>query len=133
LKARPGSSHGYDITDHRALNPELGGAEGFARLTAALEAAGLGLILDVVPNHMGLSGSDNPWWLDVLEWGPDSRYAAYFDIDWEPAAASLSGKVLLPVLGDHYGNILESGALELRFEPASGSFSIWYFAHRFPL
>src|SRR6185437_14813554 len=82
LKARPGSTHGYDVVDHRRLNPELGGEEGFARLSAALKEADLGLILDFVPNHMAV-GSDNSWWLDVLEWGPKSKYAAAFDTSWE--------------------------------------------------
>src|SRR4029078_1214207 len=81
LKARPGSSHGYDITDHNALNPEFGGDEGFARLSAALARADMGLILDFVPNHMGVAHADNAWWLDVLEWGPKSPYARIFDID----------------------------------------------------
>ena len=83
LKARPGSMHGYDIVDHDRLNPELGGDEGFARLSAALKNHGLGLILDFVPNHMGVGRSDNAWWLDVLEWGQRSPHAAAFDIDWD--------------------------------------------------
>src|SRR5579885_3303614 len=84
LKARPGSTHGYDIVDHHALNPELGGDEAFARMVAALRQSGLRQILDFVPNHMGVGGADNPLWLDVLEWGIESRYARWFDIDWEP-------------------------------------------------
>lgn len=82
LKARSGSTHGYDIVDHGALNPELGDEAAFGRLRAAIELHGLGQILDFVPNHMGVGGADNPWWLDVLEWGPDSTYAERFDIDW---------------------------------------------------
>src|SRR3954451_3953272 len=113
LKARPGSSHGYDIVDHHALNPELGDQAAFDRMVAALKAEGLGQILDFVPNHMGVGGSDNPLWLDVLEWGPDSRYAGWFDIDWEPAAAYLTEKLLVPVLGEQYGAALEDGKLVL--------------------
>src|SRR5215207_1158288 len=82
LAARAGSTHGYDIIDHNQLNPELGGQEGFERLSEALAAAEMGLILDFVPNHMGIGFSDNQWWLDVLEWGQKSPYAASFDIDW---------------------------------------------------
>ena len=86
LKARPGSTHGYDIVDHNALNPELGSEDDFRAMVDALKANGLGQVLDFVPNHMGVGGADNVWWLDVLEWGPDSARAGYFDIDWEPGA-----------------------------------------------
>src|SRR6476620_10586881 len=103
LKARPGSTHGYDIVDHGRINPELGGEAALGRLDAALKSAGLGLILDIVPNHMGVGGADNAWWLDVLEWGPDSARAGYFDIDWEPGARYLQGKLLTPFLGKQYG------------------------------
>ena len=92
----------------------------------------MGLIVDFVPNHMGI-GSDNAWWLDVLEWGQDSPFAHYFDINWHPPRADLEGRVLLPVLGDQYGVILEQGEIALRFDPAEGSFSAWYFDHRFPI
>ncbi len=118
LRARPGSLHGYDVVAHDEINPELGGPEGFERFCAALEAQGLGLLLDMVPNHMGVLGADNPWWMDVLENGPASRYARHFDIDWQPAHPELQGKVLLPVLGDHYGDVLERG--ELRLAPGGG-------------
>ncbi|WP_114393303.1 malto-oligosyltrehalose synthase [Oleisolibacter albus] len=128
LKARPGSTHGYDITDHAQLNPELGSAADFDALVAALHAQGMGLILDFVPNHMGVGGSDNPWWLDVLEWGQASLYAPFFDIDWE---AHADGRLLLPVLGDQYGTILEKGELTLVFE--GGGFSVVYYAHRCPI
>ncbi len=133
LKARTGSTHGYDIVDHNAFNPELGGEAGFEALHAALKAHGLGQILDFVPNHMGVARADNAWWLDVLEWGRASPYAEWFDIDWTPADPDLRNKVLLPFLGDHYGAVLERGELEPRFDPATGSFSVWYFEHRFPL
>lgn len=133
LKARLGSEHGYDIIDHTAFNPELGGEAGFERLHAALKAHGLGQILDFVPNHMGVAEADNTWWLDVLEWGRASPYADYFDIDWTPVDPDLRNKVLLPFLGDHYGAVLEHGELEPRFDAASGTFSVGYFDHRFPL
>ena len=131
-EARPGSTHGYDIIDHNRLNPEIGSDEDFRALTAALHAHGMGLIIDFVPNHMGI-GADNAWWLDVLEWGRDSPFARYFDINWQAARADLEGRVLLPVLGDQYGAILERGEIALRFDPTNGSFSAWYFDHRFPI
>jgi (1->4)-alpha-D-glucan 1-alpha-D-glucosylmutase len=133
LKARPGSMHGYDIVDHHSFNPEIGGAEDFNRLVAALHEHGMGLILDIVPNHMGIMGSDNAWWLDVLENGESSIYAAFFDIDWQPLKDELHGKVLVPVLHDHYGAVLESGELKLIFRPARGEFDIAYREHRFPV
>lgn len=116
LKARPGSAHGYDIADHNALNPELGGEDGFETFSAALRAHGLGLVLDFVPNHMSADPSANPWWRDVLENGPSSRYAEYFDIDWNPEKPELKNKILLPILGDQYGAALERGEMKLAFE-----------------
>lgn len=133
LKARPGSSHGYDIVDHTALNPEIGGAEDFERFVAALREHGMHQILDVVPNHMGVMGADNAWWLDVLENGPASAYGRYFDIDWEPLKPELRGKVLLPLLGDHYGSVLQRGELALAFDAGSGEFSLHYYQHRLPV
>ncbi len=133
LKARPGSMHGYDITDHAQLNPEIGDAASFDALVAALHAHGMGLILDFVPNHMGIGGNDNEWWLDVLEWGQGSPFAPFFDIDWESSEAALRGKVLLPILGDHYGSVLARGELSLRLDTERGSFSVWYFQHRLPI
>ncbi len=133
LKARPGSTHGYDITDHNALNPEFGGDEGFARLSAALACADMGLILDFVPNHMGVAHADNVWWLDVLEWGPKSPYARIFDIDWKTLPHRHNGGVLLPILGKPYGEALEAGEIDLRFEPERGTFSFWYFEHQLPV
>ncbi|HZP89256.1 MAG TPA: malto-oligosyltrehalose synthase [Burkholderiales bacterium] len=133
LRARPGSTHGYDIVDHNSINPEIGDEADLERFVATLREHGMGQILDVVPNHMGVMGSDNAWWLDVLENGPASIYADFFDIDWQPLHSTLAGRVLIPVLGDHYGVMLESGDLKLAFDETQGSFSIWYFAHRFPI
>lgn len=133
LKARPGSQHGYNVVDHNGLNPELGGNEQFAALVDTLHRHGMGLILDWVPNHMDIGGDANAWWLDVLENGRASPYAAYFDIDWRPLRESLRGKVLLPVLGDHYGKVLESGGLTLAFDAQRGEFSLRYYERRFPL
>jgi (1->4)-alpha-D-glucan 1-alpha-D-glucosylmutase len=133
LKARPGSTHGYDIVDHEQLNPELGSDDDFAALAASLAAHGMAQMADIVPNHMGVMGSDNAWWLDVLENGRASQYAKYFDIDWTPPLAALSGKVLVPVLADNYGEVLLRADLRLGFDEAAGEFSIRYFEHRFPL
>jgi (1->4)-alpha-D-glucan 1-alpha-D-glucosylmutase len=132
FKARPGSTHGYDVVDHRAFNPELGGEDGFARLSKALKDAGLGLILDFVPNHMAV-GPMNPWWMEVLEWGPKSPRAASFDIAWELLPFRPGGGVLLPVLGKPYGEALTAGEIELKYDAARGSFSAWYFDNRFPI
>jgi (1->4)-alpha-D-glucan 1-alpha-D-glucosylmutase len=133
MEARPGSTHGYDIVNHNRLNPEIGTEGEFAALAAALKAQGMGLILDIVPNHMAVGGADNAWWLDILEWGELSPYAAYFDINWDPLREDLKGRVLLPVLGEQYGAVLERGEIVLRFEPSEGSFSAWYYNHRFPI
>jgi (1->4)-alpha-D-glucan 1-alpha-D-glucosylmutase len=133
LKARPGSMHGYDIVDHSSFNPEVGSAEDFDRFVYELHEHRMGLILDIVPNHMGIMGSDNAWWLDVLENGESSTYATFFDIDWQPLKDELHGKVLVPVLHDHYGAVLESGELKLTFHPDRGEFDIIYREHRFPI
>ena len=133
LKARPGSTHGYDIVDHQALNPEIGSDEDFDAFVSALKTHNMGQILDVVPNHMGVMGADNQWWLDVLENGPASVYAPYFDIDWHPLKDELAGKVLLPILGTSYGEILENAELKLNFDQETGSFSVWYYQHRLPV
>jgi len=132
MEARPGSTHGYDIIDHNRLNPEIGTEADFRALLDALHAHGMGLILDFVPNHMGI-GSDNSWWRDVLEWGRESPFAAYFDINWDGIRPDLKNRVLLPVLADHYGLILEKGEIVLRFDAETGNFSAWYFEHRFPI
>jgi (1->4)-alpha-D-glucan 1-alpha-D-glucosylmutase len=132
LKARPGSTHGYDITDHRLLNPEVGSDEDYAAWIVALRDNGLGQILDIVPNHMGVTGNANAWWNDVLENGSASIYASYFDIAWQaPTRPALRDRVLLPVLGEPYGAVLEAGELRLDFE--AGAFAVHYFEHRFPL
>jgi (1->4)-alpha-D-glucan 1-alpha-D-glucosylmutase len=133
LRARPGSMHGYDIIDHNSLNPEIGTAEDYEHFVDELHSHGMGQILDIVPNHMGVMGSDNTWWLDVLENGEASEYADFFDIDWEPIKEELHGKVLLPVLADQYGNVLDSGDLKLAFDADRGEFSVFYFEHRFPI
>src|SRR5690348_15300053 len=133
LKARAGSTHGYDIVDYHRLNPEIGDEQGLARFGAALAAHGLGLILDFVPNHMGVGKADNAWWLDVLEWGQHAHHARYFDIDWHPAKHALEGKVLLPILGRPYGDALAAGEIALRFDAAAGALDFWYFDHRLPL
>jgi (1->4)-alpha-D-glucan 1-alpha-D-glucosylmutase len=133
LKARKGSTHGYDIVDHTEFNPELGGEAGFERLSQALKQHDLGLILDFVPNHVGVHFADNPWWLDVLEWGPASPHAASFDIDWDLLPYRARGGVLLPIIGSSYGEALEKGDIELRYDPDEGSFSAWYFEHRLPI
>ena len=129
FKARPGSVHGYDVTDHNQLNPELGTENDFSSMIEAFRDHDLARILDIVPNHVGVWGADNPLWLDVLEWGPYSQYAGWFDIDW-PAQ---DGKLLAPVLGAQYGEELRSGKLKLRFEE-DGSFAVWaYDAHKLPI
>jgi (1->4)-alpha-D-glucan 1-alpha-D-glucosylmutase len=133
MKSRKGSSHGYDVIDHTRLNPELGGEAGFARLCEALRAYDIGLILDFVPNHVGVHFADNPWWLDMLEWGPASPYASAFDIDWDQLPYRKRGGVLLPILGSSYGEALEHGEIELRYDAGEGSFSCWYFEHRLPI
>ena len=124
LAARPGSAHGYDIIDHGHLNPDLGDPDAFRDMVAAFRRHGLGQVLDIVPNHMGVGGADNPWWLDVLEWGRDSDYAGWFDIDWAPDRRYLHGQLLVPLLGDHYGVVLESGELVLRFDASADSFAV---------
>jgi (1->4)-alpha-D-glucan 1-alpha-D-glucosylmutase len=133
LKARPGSTHGYDIVDHGELNPEVGTEEAHERMGLALRRHGMGQMLDVVPNHMGVLETDNAWWLDVLEHGPASPHAETFDIEWHPAAPGMDGRVLLPVLGDHYGKVLDAGELQLQFDAGAGEFSLRYFGHRFPV
>lgn len=133
LKARPGSTHGYDIIDHNTFNPEIGTEEDFERFVTTLHAHRMGQILDMVPNHMGVMGADNTWWLDLLENGPASVHADYFDIDWEPLNEELNGKVLLPLLGDQYGAVLDRGELRLTFDSERGEFSIMYYDHRFPV
>jgi (1->4)-alpha-D-glucan 1-alpha-D-glucosylmutase len=129
LKAAPGSMHGYDVQDHQQLNPELGTAAEMDALAAAVRESGLGYVLDIVPNHMGV-GSGNALWLDLLENGPSARGARFFDIEWRPVKEELTDKVLIPVLGDRYGAVLEGGELKLRL--VNGGFQIQYYDHLFP-
>jgi (1->4)-alpha-D-glucan 1-alpha-D-glucosylmutase len=129
--ARPGSTHGYDTIDPTRINPELGGEEGLRRLVGELRRHEMGLIIDIVPNHMAV-GSGNAWWMDVLARGRDSRYTRYFDIDWEPDNPRLRGKVLLPILGRPYAEALAAGEIALRADNAGDAF-IQYFDHKFPL
>lgn len=131
FKAVAGSPHGYDVVDHGALNPELGSQADYTAFVQALQQHGLGQLLDIVPNHMGIADSANLFWLDVLENGPSSRYAPFFDIDWTPVKASLSGKVLLPILDKQYGQVLEHQELRLRYE--EGRFFVHYGNHRLPI
>lgn len=131
LKANPGSRHGYDICEHGTLNPELGSASDYNSFCAALQAHGLGHIADFVPNHMAADPQSNPWWRDVLENGPSSPFADFFDIDWDPVKPELKGKVLLPVLGDQYGRVLERGELQLHFE--GGALHLRYFDLNLPI
>jgi (1->4)-alpha-D-glucan 1-alpha-D-glucosylmutase len=132
--ARQGSTHGYDVTDPSTINPALGGEDGFQALVHALRAQGLGLVLDIVPNHVAVGGGDNAWWLDVLENGQASRYADHFDIDWAPADRDLAGKVLAPFLGAPYAQALAAGDIVLDVEANLGRLSVLaHGAHRFPL
>jgi (1->4)-alpha-D-glucan 1-alpha-D-glucosylmutase len=131
LQAAPGSAHGYDVIDHGRVNEELGGVEGHTRLCFTLARHGLGQILDVVPNHMAIAARGNAWWWDVLENGPSSRYASYFDVDWDPPESRLRNTVLIPVLGEHYGRALEAGELRLHREGAV--FTVTYHEHAFPV
>src|SRR5438094_4466165 len=130
LQAAPGSVHGYDVIDHGSINVELGGAEGYDRRSAALHEAGLGHVLDIVPNHMGL-GSGNALWLDLLENGPSAQAAKFFDVEWHPVKEELADKVLVPVLGDRYGAVLERG--EIQLELHEGAFRVRYYDHLFPV
>jgi malto-oligosyltrehalose synthase len=132
LTARAGSTHGYDVVDPTRINPELGGEPAFRRLVAALRAAGLGVIVDIVPNHMAV-GNENPWWLDVLRLGRRSRFAKYFDIDWEPEDEALRGKILAPVLAHPYGEALARGEIRLAFNASADRLEARYLAHVFPL
>ncbi|HVA28658.1 MAG TPA: malto-oligosyltrehalose synthase, partial [Candidatus Baltobacteraceae bacterium] len=132
FRARAGSTHGYDVVDHNAINPDVGTADEHGRMIAAAQARGLSHLLDFVPNHMGVAIT-NPWWADVLEWGERSPYANYFDVEWHPQRTDLKGKVLLPFLGDHYGRVLEAGDITPVFEPDRGTFSFAYYERRFPL
>ena len=131
FQASPDSLHGYDITDHNKLNPAIGSRADYDAWIAQLHAHDMGHVLDFVPNHVGIADSRNEWWTDVLENGPSSRYAPYFDIDWEPLISHLRDKVLLPILSDQYGCVLERGELQVRFE--EGTFYLLYGERRLPI
>ncbi|MBA3964151.1 MAG: malto-oligosyltrehalose synthase, partial [Chthoniobacterales bacterium] len=131
FQARAESLHGYDITDHNKLNDAIGSRAEYDAWVAELHAHEMGQVLDFVPNHMGISEPQNLWWTDVLENGPSSLYAPYFDIDWQPLKSDLRDKVLIPILGDQYGRVLERGELQVHFE--NGRFFLCYFEHEFPL
>src|SRR5215470_8402629 len=130
LVSRTGSGHGYDVTDPTGIDPEIGSEEEFEALQSELVKRGMGLLLDIVPNHMAAS-SENPWWMDVLESGPDSAFAAYFDVDWQPPSRNLTGKVLLPFLARPLGEVLDQGELQLTFQ--GGKFFIRYSDSLFPI
>ena len=130
FQASPDSLHGYDITDHNQFNEAIGSREDYNSFVAELHAHGMGQLLDFVPNHMGI-GHHNQWWMDVLENGPSSVYAKYFDIDWRPIKTDLHDKVLLPLLGDQYGRVLERGELKVHFD--AGAFYLTYYEHQFPV
>ncbi len=125
------SLHGYDITDHNKLNAAIGSREEYDAWVEALHARGMGQIVDFVPNHMGIADPQNLWWQDVLENGPSSQYAPFFDIDWRPLKEDLHDKVLLPILGDQYGRVLERGELKVRYD--AGAFTLHYYEHVFPI
>jgi (1->4)-alpha-D-glucan 1-alpha-D-glucosylmutase len=130
FEARPGSMHGYDVTRHDRLNPELGAEAGFTRFAARLRELGMGLLLDIVPNHMGV-GNDSQWWQDVLENGRASEYASYFDIDWSPLNPDMKDKLLLPILGSQYGDELE--AKRIQVVVVDGRLMVKYFDHLMPI
>src|SRR6266511_3591619 len=131
LAAVPGSPHGYDVADPTRLNPDLGTEDEYWAWIEALKSRGLGHMLDLVPNHMGIARSANPWWLDVLENGPSSRFARFFDIEWHPVKDELADKVLIPILGDQYGAVLERQELTLAYEHRG--FVVRYYDDRLPV
>src|SRR5215510_4234766 len=131
FRSRPDSNHGYDVSNHNELNAAIGTREEFDTMAATLRQAGVGLIADFVPNHMGIIDPRNEWWMDVLENGPSSRFAPFFDINWDPLKTKLQKKVLLPILGDQYGRVLERGEFRLRFR--DGAFYLTYYDWVFPL
>ncbi len=130
LQAARGSTHGYDVVDPTRVNSELGGEAGFARLCAALNRAGMGLVIDIVPNHMAIRGRENAWWWDVLENGPASLYATHFDVDWDPPEVRFRNLIQLPILGDRYGKVVESR--ELKLVRDGGAFVLRYHDHVLP-
>ncbi|MDF5946322.1 malto-oligosyltrehalose synthase [Pseudomonas aeruginosa] len=133
FRARPGSSHGYDVVDPTRINPELGGEPALLRLIQGLRQRGMGLLMDIVPNHMGIGGGANPWWQDVLEWGRESPYASFFDIQWESHDAALRGQVLLPFLRSDYGEVLAAGEIGLSLDREAGRLLASHGEQRSPL
>lgn len=133
LTARPGSMHGYDVVDPTRINPDLGGEPGLIRLAEALHSRDMGLILDIVPNHMAVGGDANPWWLDLLEWGQNSPFAKFFDIQWNSPDPLLTGQLLVPFLRCDYGEALSNGDIALHFDRERGSFYAQHFEHRLPI
>ncbi len=129
--AKKGSLHGYDIVNHNQINPEIGTEDEYEEFVKELKKYGMGQILDIVPNHMNITDKENVWWMDVLENGRSSIYADFFDIDWKPVKGELENKVLLPILGNQYGQILENQELNLRFE--EGAFFVCYGDKTFPV
>jgi (1->4)-alpha-D-glucan 1-alpha-D-glucosylmutase len=133
FKARAESLHGYDIANHNELNPSIGDQQDYDDIVEEMRRHGMYQVLDVVPNHMGIGEEGNVWWMDVLENGRSSLYAPYFDIDWDPINTKLTNKVLLPLLGDQYGKVLENGELKVTFVPEEGKFNLRYYEHTFPI
>ena len=131
LKARGGSVHGYDIVDHSQVNPELGGEGALVEFAQALRKREMGLVVDVVPNHMCIASPENAWWQDLLENGPSSQFARYFDVDWNPPNPSLKDRVLLPILGDQFGRVLERQ--EVRVAYRDGAFRLDYWETQLPV
>ncbi len=133
LTARAGSTHGYDVVDPTRINPELGGEEALERLVNELHAHDMGLIVDIVSNHMAVGGHSNPWWLDVMEWGPHSPYADFFDIQWQSQDPLMTMQILVPFLRSDYGEVLASGDIGLHFDAERGLFYSAHYEHHFPL
>lgn len=133
LAARPGSTHCYDTVDPTRINPEIGGEEALERLVSVLKEHDMGLILDIVSNHMAVGGKANPWWLDVLEWGRASPYADFFDIEWQSHDPFMRGQLLVPVLRADYGEVLAAGEISLNYDPQCGRFYAQHFDHHFPI
>ena len=131
FRSRPGSEHGYDVVDHTRLNPEIGDEAQQRAMIDALHARGMGHLVDFVPNHMGI-GTDNPWWSDILTWGAMSPFSHFFDIEWHKNSTG-RGRLVLPVLGDHYGSVVDRGELTVEFDAATDALTLHYFDHRFPL
>ena len=131
FRAREHSSHGYDVVDYDCIDPAIGSEADFESFSDALRRCGLGLVMDVVPNHMGIDDWHNVWWQDVLENGPGSRYASFFDIDWSPPKLTLKDRILLPFLGDQFGKVLENKEIKLVFD--DGRFHVAYYERRFPI